>query len=99
VVCVQPGVVGIVEVVKEGYPDYTSWDASSDGYDPKSTEDAPRWFMVDVKPVCPACFVPDAFLPLPPYFLFFLHISCSLELNCATVTGTEAAATGLFDRA
>ncbi|NIV93813.1 EVE domain-containing protein [candidate division KSB1 bacterium] len=47
--CEEPGVVGIAEVVKEGYPDHTAWDLDSKYYDPKSTPDNPRWFMVDVK--------------------------------------------------
>ena len=44
-----PGIAGIAEVVKEGYPDHTAWDLNSDHYDPKSTPENPRWFMVDVK--------------------------------------------------
>ena len=47
--CKEPGIVGIMEVVKEGYPDFTSWNPESKYYDPKSTEENPRWFMVDVK--------------------------------------------------
>lgn len=47
--CKEPGVVGIMEVVKEGYPDFTSWNPESKYYDPKSTEENPRWFMVDIK--------------------------------------------------
>lgn len=47
--CTPPGIAGIVEIVKEGYPDYTAWDLDSDHYDPKSTPDNPRWYMVDVK--------------------------------------------------
>ncbi len=47
--CKEPGVVGIMEVVKEGYPDFTSWNPGSKYYDPKSTEENPRWFMVDIK--------------------------------------------------
>lgn len=47
--CSPPGIAGIVEVVKEGYPDFTAWDIQSDHYDPKSTEDNPRWYMVDVQ--------------------------------------------------
>jgi len=45
-----PGIVGIMQVVREGYPDFTAWE-NPEGkyYDPKSTEDNPRWFMVDVK--------------------------------------------------
>eukprot|EP00884_Botryococcus_braunii_P002043 jgi/Botrbrau1/1183/Bobra.0162s0065.2 len=49
--CKVPGIVGVVEVVKQGYPDHTSWDANSEGHDPKSTEESPRWYMVDVKSV------------------------------------------------
>ena len=47
--CNPPGIVGVVEIVKEAYPDFTAFDPASDYYDPKSCEDNPRWFMVDVK--------------------------------------------------
>lgn len=45
----RPGVVGIVEVVREAYPDFTAWDPHDPHYDPKSSEENPKWFMVDVK--------------------------------------------------
>lgn len=47
--CQPPGIVGIVEIVKAGYPDFTAWDIHSDHYDPASTPEKPRWYMVDVK--------------------------------------------------
>lgn len=47
--CAEPGVVGIVDVVKESYPDPTAFDAQSKYFDAKSTPDNPRWFMVDVR--------------------------------------------------
>jgi len=47
--CKVPGIVGIVEVVKEAYPDHTAWDPEAKYYDPKSNEDNPRWVMIDVK--------------------------------------------------
>jgi predicted RNA-binding protein with PUA-like domain len=47
--CDVPGIVGIVEIVKEGYPDATAFDKKHHHYDPDSKRDAPRWFMVDVK--------------------------------------------------
>lgn len=43
------GVAGLAEVVREAYPDYTSWDPKSEYHDPKSTPEKPRWYMVDVK--------------------------------------------------
>lgn len=47
--CKVPGIVGIVKVVKEGYPDDTAFDVSSDYYDANSSPENPRWYMVDVK--------------------------------------------------
>lgn len=47
--CPTPGVVGVVEVVRESYPDHTAFDPKDRHYDPKSTKDNPRWFMVDVQ--------------------------------------------------
>lgn len=44
-----PGVAGIVEIVREGYPDHTAFDPDDPHYDPKSDPDNPRWFMVDVR--------------------------------------------------
>jgi len=46
-----PGAVGVAEIVREGYPDYTAWDPDSEHPDPKSTPDNPIWFMVDIKAV------------------------------------------------
>lgn len=47
--CSVPGIVGIMEVVKEGYPDHTAFDPDCTYFDPKSDPDKPRWIMVDVK--------------------------------------------------
>ena len=44
-----PAVVGSAEVVKTAYADDTQFDKRSDHYDPASTEDRPRWEMVDLK--------------------------------------------------
>jgi len=49
--CKPPHIAGIAKVIRESYPDFTSWDVSSKYYDPKSTPESPRWFMVDIKPV------------------------------------------------
>lgn len=44
-----PAIVGRARVVKESYPDFTSWDKNDKHFDPKSTPDNPRWFMVDIQ--------------------------------------------------
>jgi len=46
-------IVGICEVVREGYPDPTALDPSHDYFDPKSDPAHPTWFMVDVQAVRP----------------------------------------------
>jgi predicted RNA-binding protein with PUA-like domain len=47
--CPEPGVVGIVKVDSRTYPDATQFDPKSHYYDPKATEEKPRWMLVDVK--------------------------------------------------
>jgi predicted RNA-binding protein with PUA-like domain len=47
--CAEPGIVGIMKVVREGYPDHTAFDPQQKYYDPKSDPDNPRWDMVDVQ--------------------------------------------------
>lgn len=47
--CDEPGIVGIVKVVRAGYPDPTALDPQHDHFDPKATREDPRWFMVDVQ--------------------------------------------------
>ncbi|KAG5519612.1 hypothetical protein PMAC_001767 [Pneumocystis sp. 'macacae'] len=47
--CEVPGIAGIMEICKEGYPDYTAWEPSEPYYDPRSTKEKPKWYMVDVK--------------------------------------------------
>jgi predicted RNA-binding protein with PUA-like domain len=47
--CQPPGIVGIAEVIKAAYPDFTAWDPDSEHPDPKSTPQNPRWFMVDIQ--------------------------------------------------
>lgn len=44
-------IVGICEVVREGYPDPTALDSSHAYYDADSNAGTPTWFMVDVKAV------------------------------------------------
>lgn len=46
--CDEPGIVGIMEVTREGYVDHTAFDADQKYYDAKSDPQNPRWYMVDV---------------------------------------------------
>src|SRR5246127_5492366 len=47
--CPEPGIAGLAEVASGAYPDPTQFDAASKYYDPKATQEQPRWFCVDVR--------------------------------------------------
>ena len=47
--CEEPAIVGLIEIVREGYPDHTAFLANEKYFDAKSDPDNPRWFMVDVR--------------------------------------------------
>ncbi|MEO8314152.1 MAG: EVE domain-containing protein, partial [Pseudomonadota bacterium] len=47
--CPEPGIAGVIEVVQAGYPDASAWNRRSPYYDPKSTENKPLWYTVDVR--------------------------------------------------
>ncbi|MFH1194357.1 MAG: EVE domain-containing protein [bacterium] len=42
-------VVGLCEVVKDGYPDPTAFNLNHKNFDPRSNPDDPSWYMVDIK--------------------------------------------------
>ncbi len=47
--CPLPGIAGLVDIVRESYPDHTQFDPADPHYDPKSQKEDPKWSMVDVK--------------------------------------------------
>ncbi len=46
-----PGVAGLAEVASAPYLDPSQFDPTSPYHDPKSTPEAPRWMLVDVRAV------------------------------------------------
>ncbi len=42
-------IMGLARVVREAYPDPTQFDPKSKYFDEKSSEDDPRWWLVDVE--------------------------------------------------
>jgi predicted RNA-binding protein with PUA-like domain len=46
-------IVGVCEVVREGYPDHTAFDPREPHFDPKSDPANPTWYMVDLRAVEP----------------------------------------------
>ena len=44
-----PARLAWVQVVREAYPDHTQWEPTSEYYDASSSQESPKWFMVDVQ--------------------------------------------------
>jgi predicted RNA-binding protein with PUA-like domain len=85
-----PGVAGLAEVVRESYPDRTQFDPASPYFDPKSTQDNPRWFVVDVRFVerFPAV-VPLAVLHTTPGLEDMVVLKRGMRLSVQPVTEDE----------
>jgi predicted RNA-binding protein with PUA-like domain len=47
--CDAPGIVAVMQITKESYPDATAFDRRHPHYDEDSIRAKPRWFMVDVR--------------------------------------------------
>ncbi len=47
--CDEPGIAGIARVASTAYPDATQFNKKSKYFDPKATQETPRWFNVDVQ--------------------------------------------------
>ena len=47
----EPGIHGIVEITREGYPDPTALDRKDPHYDPRSKGGESQWSMVDIRAV------------------------------------------------
>lgn len=47
--CDIPGIVGIAEIARAGYPDDSAFNPEAKYFDPKSDPASPRWYRVDVK--------------------------------------------------
>ncbi len=47
--CAEPGIVGVMAVVREAYPGPTAFEPDDKHFDPKSDPKDPRWFVVDLK--------------------------------------------------
>ncbi|CAL8362585.1 unnamed protein product [Merluccius merluccius] len=47
--CKEPGIAGVMEIVKEAYVDHTQFDKKDVHFDASSKPDNPKWSMVDVQ--------------------------------------------------
>ena len=56
--CKEPGIAGIARVSSTAYPDTTQFDHDSKYFDPKATQEQPRWMNVDVQLVGKIALIP-----------------------------------------
>ena len=54
-----PAIVGLAQVVRSGYPDFTAFDPTEKHFDPKSDPQNPTWYMADVSYLCHLSFQLD----------------------------------------
>ncbi|MET3118322.1 putative RNA-binding protein with PUA-like domain [Undibacterium sp. GrIS 1.8] len=47
--CAEPGIAGLAEVASSAYPDHTQFNPQSHYFDPKASQENPRWMMVDIR--------------------------------------------------
>jgi len=49
----EPAVVGLAEIVRDGYPDSTARNPNAEHFDPRASADKPIWYRVDLRYVTP----------------------------------------------
>ena len=87
--CDPPAIVGVVQVVREGYPDATQFDPTSDYYDAKSTPDKPRWVQIDVALVRKTRLLPLREMRAAPELATMRVLATGNRLSITPVTPEE----------
>lgn len=64
--CAHIGVVGVVEITSNAYPDPMQFKAGHYYFDPKATQETPRWVAVDIRFVSKGTYVPLSALRAEP---------------------------------
>lgn len=84
--CPEPGIAGLVEVVRGAYPDPTQFDAAAPYYDAKSPPENPRWSTVDVKLLRKVRLLPLAALRARPDLADLIVLQKGNRLSVTPVT-------------
>ncbi|MGD9943034.1 MAG: EVE domain-containing protein [Burkholderiaceae bacterium] len=87
--CAEPGIAGIAEVSSTPYPDETQFDPASPYFDAKSTREAPRWILVDVRVQRKTPYVPLAELRRHPALADMTVLRKANRLSITPVTPDE----------
>ncbi len=87
--CPAPGIAGLAEVASTAYPDPTQFDPQSPYFDPKATQQTPRWQLVDVVFKQKITLIPLATLREHPALAHMQVLAKGNRLSITPVTATE----------
>lgn len=87
--CPEPGIAGLAEVASTPYPDYTQFDADGKYFDPKATQENPRWVMVDIRALKKTRLISLAELREHPDLADMLILKRGNRLSITPVTNAE----------
>ena len=87
--CPQPGVVGVAEVASTAYPDHSQFDKNSHYFDPKATQEQPRWVSVDVRGLKKTALLPLSELRQMPVLEDMLLLKRGSRLSITPVTPAQ----------
>jgi predicted RNA-binding protein with PUA-like domain len=87
--CPEPGIAGIAEIASTPYPDQTQFEPKSKYHDPKSTQEQPRWMLVDVRAVKKTRLLPLAELRATPELAELRILQRGNRLSITPVTPAE----------
>jgi predicted RNA-binding protein with PUA-like domain len=87
--CAEPGIVGLAEVVSTSYPDPTQFDSKSPYFDPKATQEQPRWMLVDIHAISKSRLINLAELRGESELADMVVLKRGNRLSISPVTATE----------
>ncbi|MFD2366559.1 EVE domain-containing protein [Pseudoduganella sp. GCM10020061] len=87
--CAVPGIAGIAEVASGPYPDATQFDSRNKYFDPKATQEQPRWISIDVRATKEIGFIPLTELRTMPELEGMELLRKGSRLSISPVTAGE----------
>lgn len=87
--CPQPGVAGVAEVASTAYPDHSQFEQGGHYFDPKATQEQPRWVSVDVRGLKKTALLPLSALRQMPELEDMLLLKRGSRLSITPVTPAQ----------
>jgi predicted RNA-binding protein with PUA-like domain len=87
--CAEPGIAGLAEVASTPYPDHTQFERKGKYFDPKATQENPRWMMVDIKAIKKTRLIPLSEIRETPELADMRILQRGNRLSITPVTAAE----------